>query len=171
MGKLAGGVFEPEALAGLPEQARGYLVHAIRPGAMVPGRATITFAGELRLRPGGRWLRFRASETLVVASGFVFSARSRLGPIPVTNSERYQDGRADSRIRLFGVVPVVTKRGPDADRAMRSRLVVESVWLPSTFLPAAGARWTTTGDGGLGVSVPVHGQDVSARLRLGTGGE
>jgi len=107
----------------------------------------------------------------VVASGFVFSARARLGPLPVTNDERYQDGHADSRIRLFGLVPVMTKRGSDADRAMRSRLVVESVWLPSTFLPAAGARWATTGDGGLRVRIPVHGEDVSAQLRVGAGGE
>src|SRR5205807_6792783 len=87
-----------------------------------------------------------------------------------SNHESFQDGRADSRIRLFGVVPVVTKRGPDADRAMRSHLVVESVWLPSTFLPAAGARWTTTGED-LAVSVPVHGEDVSVRPRVGAEGE
>lgn len=164
-------VFEPEALAGLPDRAQRYLTHAIRPNVAVPNRARVTFAGELRLRPGGRWLRFRAIETLVAASGFVFSARSRLGPVPVTNDERYNDGQAESRIRLFGLVPVVTKRGPDADRAMRSRLIVESVWLPSTFLPAAGARWTTTGDDGVRVSVPVHGEDVSAQLRVATGGE
>jgi hypothetical protein len=40
------------------------------------------------------------------------------------------------------VLPVVSKRGRDADRAMRSRLVVESVWLPSAVLPDAGAVWT-----------------------------
>ena len=164
-------VFEPEALAGLPERAQRYLTHAIRPGVAVPSRARVTFTGELRMRPGGRWLRFRAIETLVVARGFVFSARSRLGPVPVTNDERYDDGHAESRIRLFGFVPVVTKRGPDADRAMRSRLIVESVWLPSTFLPAAGARWATTGDDDLRVSVPVHGEDVTARLRVATGGQ
>lgn len=170
MGEVALGVFDPEALAGLPDQARRYLAHAIRPGATVPGRVTVTFSGELRLRPRGRWMRFRASETLVLTSGFVFSARSWLGPVPVTNNESYQEGRADSRIRLFGVVPVVTKRGPDADRAMCSRLVVESVWLPSTFLPAAGARWTTTGED-LAVSVPVHGEDVCVQPRVGEAGE
>src|SRR2546423_4942336 len=169
MGEVALGVFDPEARAGLPDQARRYLAHAIRPGATVPGRVTVTFSGELRLRPRGRWMRFRASETLVLTSGFVFSARSWLGPVPVTNNESYQDGRADSRIRLFGVVPVVTKRGPDADRAMSSRLVVESVWLPSTFLPAAGARWTTTGED-LAVSVPVHGEDVCVQPRVGEAG-
>jgi len=98
MGDVLAGPFEPEALAGLPDQARRYLTHSIRPGAAVPSRATITFTGEMRMRPGGRWLRFEASETLVVGSGFVFSARAWLGPLPITNEERYQDGRADSRI-------------------------------------------------------------------------
>src|SRR5690348_8688389 len=108
----------------LPASALRYLAHAIEPGAPIPRTAEIVFAGQLRLRPRGPWLRFRARETLVAATGFVFSARARRGPLPVTTNDRYVDGHADSRIRLFGVLPIVTRRGPDADRAMRSRLVV-----------------------------------------------
>jgi hypothetical protein len=98
------------------------------------------------------------------------SARARLGPLPVTTQDRYQDGRADSRIRLLGVLPIMSKRGPDADRAMRSRLLVESVWLPSTFLPNTGAAWSEHNDR-LRLTLPVHGEAVQASLRIGSAGE
>jgi hypothetical protein len=98
------------------------------------------------------------------------SARARLGPLPVTTQDRYQDGRADSRIRLLGVLPMVSKRDPDADRAMRSRLLVESVWLPSTFLPNTGAAWSEHYDR-LRLTPPVHGEAVQASPRTGSAGE
>jgi len=163
--------FDPQMLdEHLPASALRYLAHAIEPGAPIPRTAEIVFAGQLRLRPRGPWLRFRARETLVAATGFVFSARARRGPLPVTTNDRYVDGHADSRIRLFGVLPIVTRRGPDADRAMRSRLVVESVWLPSAFMPEAGAIWADDG-GGLRLTLPVHGEDVRASVRVGASGE
>jgi hypothetical protein len=56
---------------------------------------------------------------------FVFSARARLGPFLATTQDRYQAGHGDSRIRLLGVIPIVTKRGQDVDRAMRSRVEAE----------------------------------------------
>lgn len=163
--------FDPRGLpADLPDGALRYLTHAIRPGAPIPRTAEIAFAGELRMGPRRRWLPFRARETLVAASGFVFSARARLGPLPVTTEDRYEAGHAESRIRLLGLLPIVSRRGPDADRAMRSRFVVESIWLPSAFLPDAGASWTEK-DGHLHVTVPVHGDDVHATVRLGPAGE
>jgi hypothetical protein len=163
--------FDPHALGSqLPAGTLRYLAHAIRPGAPIPRVANVVFTGQLRLRPQGPWLRFRARETLMAASGFVFAARAWLGPLPVTTHDRYLDGHADSRIRLFGVLPIVTRRGPDADRAMRSRLVVESVWLPSAFLPDVGAAWTEE-DGHLHLTLPVHAEDVAASVSVGPSGE
>jgi hypothetical protein len=64
----------------------------------------------------------------------------------------------------------MSKRGPDADRAMRSRLLVESVWLPSTFLPNTGAARSEHNDR-LRLTLPVHGEAVQASLRIGSAGE
>jgi hypothetical protein len=92
--------FDPDALpADMPVGARRHLTHAIRPGAAIPRTADVVFAGELRMGPGRRWMPFRARETIIAASGFVFSARVRLGPLPVTTEDRYQAGHAQSQIR------------------------------------------------------------------------
>jgi hypothetical protein len=49
-------------------------------------------------------------------------------------------------------------------------LVVESIWLPSAFLPTCGSAWSEQ-DGQLRLVVPVHGEEVAATLRLGPAGE
>jgi hypothetical protein len=58
----------------------------------------------------------------------------------------------------------------EIDQAMRSRLIVESVWLPSAFVPANDAQWTQRGDA-IYLAVPVHGEIVRAKLDLGPAGE
>jgi hypothetical protein len=60
--------------------------------------------------------------------------------------------------------------GADADRGIRSRLVAESVWLPSAFLPDAGAAWSEE-NGRLRLTVPVHGEEVQASVQVGPAGE
>jgi hypothetical protein len=163
--------FDPDDLAGrVPPAAVRYLAHAIRPGAFLPRVAQVRFHGRLRLRPDRPWLAFRATETIVVNTRFEFQARAWLGPVPVTTQDRYTAGHGASQIRLLGLLPIVTKHGADTDQAMRSRLVVESVWLPAAFVPANGAHWTQEGDA-IGVAVPVHGELVRATLAFGPAGE
>jgi hypothetical protein len=153
-----------------PTAAVRYLAHAIRPGTFLPRVAQVRFHGRLRPRPGRPWLAFRATETIVANDSFEFQARARLGPLPVTAQDRYAAGHGASQIRLLGLLPILTRQGADNDHAMRSRLVVESVWLPSAFAPANGAHWTQQGDA-IRVAVPVHGEIVRATLELGPAGE
>jgi len=105
-----------------------------------------------------------------IGRGFQFEAHARLGPIPVTTQERYDGDEAHSRIRLLGLIPVATKTGPDALRAARQRFLVESIWLPSPFLPQFGAVWSEQ-NGRLRLVIPIHGQDVAAALQIGPAGE
>jgi hypothetical protein len=65
---------------------------------------------------------------------------------------------------------VATKAGSDVQRAARQRLLVESIWLPSAFLPEFGAMWSEQ-DGQLRLVVPVHGEEVAATVRIGPAGE
>lgn len=162
--------FEPDLLGSLPPQAVRYLTHAIRPGVLIPRRVQVDFSGLIRLRPRKRWLHFTAQEEIRCDEGFVFTARARLGPLPVMIQDRYEAGSAESQIRLLSLIPLSTKRGVDANRAAASRLVVESVWLPSTFLPAAGATWSITTEM-LRVSIPVHGEEIECQIELGPNGE
>jgi hypothetical protein len=134
--------FDPDALAArLPEGAMRYLRHAIRLGAPIARSAQIGFHGHLRMQPRWPWLPFSARQEVQVGRGFQFEARAWLGPLPVTTEELYDGRAAHNQIRLLGLIPVVTKAGSDVQRAARQRLLVESIWLPSAFLPECGAAW------------------------------
>ena len=164
-------LFDPDALAAqLPEGAIRYLRHAIHPGTPIACSAQIHFHGHLRMRPRWPWLPFSAHQEIQAGQSLHFEARAWLGPLPITTEERYDGDAAHTRIRLLGLIPVASKGGPDIQRAARQRLIVESIWLPSAFLPMCGAKWTEQ-DGQLRLAIPVHGEEVLAALRIGPAGE
>ncbi len=163
--------FEPDALRGVvTDRGLEYLTHAIQPGTPIASEALITFTGQVRLKPAGRWMPFEATERIRAGSSFQVDARARLGPFSAKIEDSYGAGAARSRVRLQGVVPVRSRRGADLARSARGRLLVESTWLPSAFLPAYGARWSTA-DGSNTVTLPIDGEDVEATMQLGSDGE
>jgi hypothetical protein len=159
-------IFEPQVLVQqLPPSALRYLTHAIRPGALLARRAEITFHGSVRMKPRAPWLSFRGRETIEIGQAYHVTARAHFGPIPVTTQDWYEKGNTSVRILLFGVLPVMTRHGTDAARSGRGRLVVESTWLPSTFVPQWGAHWSEDGSG-LQLTIPIDNEDVQATMRL-----
>ena len=162
--------FDSDALAKhVPPSALRYLMHAIRPGAPLARRAEITFHGTVRMKPRSPWLSFRGREAIEVGRAYHVTARAHLGPIPVTTQDWYAQSDASTRILLFGVLPVMTRRGSDAARSARGRLVVESTWLPSTFVLGAGIQWSEQ-DRCLQLTMPIDRQDVQVRMHLDANG-
>ena len=162
--------FDPKVLeARVPPLALQYLTHAIRPDAPLARHAEVSFHGQVRLKPSFPWLSFHGRETIELGRAFRVTASSRLGPLPVTTQDSYAQGDASSRILLLGFLPIMTRRGKDAAHASQSRLVVESTWLPSTFLPQFGAQWTEQ-EGSLHLTIPVNGEDVQVTMQLNSQG-
>lgn len=163
--------FDPDAFG--PDASPGamrYLTRAIAPGTPLARRADITFTGRVRLRPDGAWMPFRAVETIVAGRSFQVTAKARKGPLTVTVEDRYEAGRARSRIRAFGLITVRSQNDRDLARSSRGRLIVESTWLPSAFIPSEAVRWSQEPDS-CDLSVTVDGEDVQAAFRLEPGGE
>jgi hypothetical protein len=171
MNTTAQATFDPQAFAEhLPPSALRYLTHAIRPGALLARRAEITFHGSVRMKPRLPWLSFRGHETIEVGQAYHVTAQAHLGPIPVTTQDWYKKGDTSARILLFGIFPVMRRHGTDAARSARGRLIVESTWLPSTFVPERGVRWSEEG-GSLHLTMPVDNEDVQVTMRLEADGQ
>jgi hypothetical protein len=163
--------FDPQTLAQrLPLAALRYLTHAIRPGAPLAHQAEVTFHGSVRMKPRLPWLSFRGRETIEVARAYHVIARAHLGPIPVTTHDWYAKGDTSARILLFGFLPMMRRYGTDAARSARGRLVVESTWLPSTFLPEYGAQWFEE-NGSLMLSMPIDSEAVPVTMELEADGQ
>nr|WP_218160442.1 DUF6544 family protein [Amycolatopsis marina] len=113
---------------------------------------------------------FRATETIHAGRSYRVTAHARRGPLRAKIEDTYDAGRARSRVRVLGIIPVRSQDGADLVRSARGRLVVESTWLPSAYLPAYGTRWSA-GDDGENITVPIDGEDIEAVLHLGAEGE
>ena len=62
------------------------------------------------------------------------------------------------------------RHGTDAARSARGRLVVESTWLPSTFVPEYGAQWSEE-NGSLRLTMPIDSEAVPMTIELAADGQ
>ncbi|MGE5620596.1 MAG: DUF6544 family protein [Sphingomonadaceae bacterium] len=135
-----GGVFSEEMVSDLPDAARRYFLHAIRPGAPLATRVEFGYTGEIKPGEQMPWMSLDAHQILVKQRGFVWKARTWKGPLVVTGRDHYFDGEGRMKIALFGLVPVVNASGPDLSRSAMGRLLMEGALLPTAFLPGPNVR-------------------------------
>src|SRR5947208_17149527 len=91
------------------------------------------------------------------------------GPLLVTTRDWYEQGVATAQVRLFSLIPVMGCHGADLARSARGRLVVESTWLPSSFLPEFGAHWSEEGSL-LQLTMSIDNQDERVTMRVDSDG-
>jgi hypothetical protein len=123
--------FDPSLTGSLPEPARRWLGHTIKPGTSLARAVVLEMEGRIRI---GRWLPFRAVQLHAPPDGYVWAARATLGPLSISGFDRYTDGSGEMRWRLGGRIPVMTAAGPDIDRSAQGRLALDAIFVPTTFL-------------------------------------
>ena len=160
-------VFSPEMVTDLPDPARRYFLHAIEPGTPLAASVHLTQTGSIRL--GEDWSPFSA-EQLLTTSGFAWKADSRVGPVPIMATDYYAQGQGRMRVAALGLVPIVNASGPDLTRSAIGRLGIEYMWLPSAWLPEAGATIDPIDDERFGVAVAVDGETTRLVLRVDSDG-
>src|SRR5437763_1403040 len=102
----SGRVFSPAMVAGLPDPARRYFLHAIQPGTPLAAQVRLAQTGSLRI--GEQWAPFSAEQVLVgggAEPGFAWKVRSRLGGLPLMGSDHYARGEGRMRMLLLGLAP------------------------------------------------------------------
>lgn len=124
--------FDPSSIAHLPAAARGYLSHALAPGAKLSTCVRLTMTGTIKLDAG--WCELEAEQVLSWDRGFVWAARAKVNGLPVTGFDRLVDGKGAMRWKLLGLFPVMKADGVDIARAAAGRLHAESIWLPAVLL-------------------------------------
>lgn len=159
--------FDPATLTALPEPARRYLTHAIRPGTAPITTLRFALTGEIKLR---RWLPFDGHQTIRPAHGFRFAARARMGLLRISGYDALADGAGEMCWKLFGLIPVMRASGPDIDRSALGRFNGEAIFTPHRLLPDAGARWHPAGDDAATVILSAGAETTRATLTLDPAG-
>jgi hypothetical protein len=134
-------VFTEDMISGLPDPARRYLLHAIRPETPLASSVRLEMSGTMRLKPEQDWMPMKARQILAPPKGFVWRAEVGSGLMRFNGGDHFANESGRVRFWLWGVIPIVNQEGPDVSRAAIGRLICETIWLPSSLLPQCGVKW------------------------------
>jgi hypothetical protein len=143
------GRFDPAQVAGLPEIAQRYFLHAVAPGTPLYSTAEVEMQGLFLLGDKRKYQTYEMSarQALRPPDQFVWIPRLRSGPLVIRGSDALVDGRAWTRFWMLGLLPVADDRSsPDLVRSAQFRAAVEgALWLPTSLLPENGVEWRQAG--------------------------
>ena len=137
-----------------------------RPGHAAAARRSSRSTARSR---SGRWQRFEADWLLAPPEGFIWAARTQVGPLSIAGFDRYTGGAGEMRWRLFGVVPFIGASGPDVSRSAMGRLAAELCFVPAVALSPA-LRWEEIDSHRVAVHVNAHGWSHRVTLTIGSSG-
>ena len=154
----AGEAFTEDMVSGLPDPARRYFLHAIRPGTPLASRLHWRYSASMKPGEQMPWMSLQAEQILAKERGFVWRARAWKGPLVLTVTDHYLDGEGRMRISLFGLVPVIDATGPDISKSALGRLLVECIALPSAILPGPHVQIEGVDESRFRAIVSLHGE-------------
>jgi hypothetical protein len=158
--------------ADIPPQVRRYLDRVLPPSASIPTRVRLTQAGELRLKPNGRWLPFTATQESSVQE-IAFSWRARVRMLPLVSLQvvdRYSAEEGTGEVRLFGLVPIARDTGRHVSEGSVLRYLAELPWNPRAMLANRHLRWRELDAQTVEVAAVVSSAQVALKLHLDTRG-
>ena len=161
-----GELFTEEMVSGLPDPARRYFLHAIRPGTPLAPRIHFGYHGSMKPGKQMPWMSLTVEQIAAKERGFVWKARARSGALVLTAADHYLDGNGRMRIALFGLVPVVNATGPDLSRSALARLLIEGLLLPSSLLPGPHVQVEGIDESRFKVTVRLHGETTPITLTV-----
>ncbi len=127
----------------------------------------------MRLKPRGRWLRFRAVEELAVAEvAFTWRARFPLVPLLWLDVvDAYERGTGELAGRLWGRVRLMHDAGPALDEGEALRYLAELPWAPHAMAANPALEWRQVGPQAVEVRTRVGAAALTARLHFDAAGD
>lgn len=152
--------FAEETVSNLPDPAKRYFLHAIKPGTPLASRMHWRWSGQMKPAPNAPWMDLICEQVSVKDRGFVWKAKATRGPLVLSAVDHYLDGWGRMRISLFGLVPFVNATGADLSKSSLGRVLAESVFMPSALLPGPHVSIEGIDESRFRVTMEVNGDRV-----------
>jgi len=164
-------IFDPDALADLPEPAQRYFRYSIQPGTPLRRAVELEMEGQLGLgtkdQPGYRPMR--ATQLLVPPYGLVW----RVNTGSLSGSDGATPETSWTRFWMFGIVPVV-RAGANEDhrRSAFGRVIGEGVfWAPASLLLNDETAWQSLGRDEVRATVRSAGLEQAVDITVAKDGQ
>lgn len=159
------------AVASLPPIVQRHLAFAGVVGSAVPPTVSIRQEGEIRLRPGARWMPFVADQQYTTAEPS-FTWLARMKPLPgvsVRAQDELTDGHGAMQVWPMPFWKAVDARGPEMDQGSITRFMNEMMWFPAAYvLPYV--SWEAIDDASAAMRIDVHGTIAHAVVSFASDG-
>jgi hypothetical protein len=159
--------------AEVPALVRRYLDGALRAGGSTPRQVRVMQIGEMRQKPGGRWLPFTAVEEFAVEDvAFSWRARFPIAPLVwLRVVDRYAAGEGLLEARLWGLLRVMRACGQEASEGEVLRYLAELAWVPQAMLANRRLEWRELDARAVEVATRVGSARVTVRLEFDATGD
>jgi hypothetical protein len=135
--------------------------------------ATIRIKQEGTMEIRGRWAPFTASG-VYRAAPLSFNWRARFSMMPgvwIVAEDGHRDGQGWGGAKLWGIVPMGRRTGPEVLATQLVRNLAELVWLPPFVLADGGLAWTGAGDHAFEVRGRAVGREGMVRFDIDEKGD
>lgn len=129
----------------LPPAAQRWLDRALPEGRDLASSIRVEQEGEMEIQ--GRWAPFTATGVYQAPPlSFVWRARFRILPgVWIVAEDGHRGGQGWGGARLWGVLPMGRRTGPEVLASQMVRTLGELPWLPSLVLAAPSLIWSEAG--------------------------
>lgn len=155
----------------LPSNARRWIDRCLPDQAPATDQVVNTQQGEIDVR--GKWMGFKA-RTVYDRQPFAFRwrAKIRIGPGAWVVAEDGHDGSNGwGGAKLWGVVPMGGRKGPEVFNMQLVRSLAELPWMPQLVLALPDLTWRDTGDTTFEVRTGAVGQEYVVSFEVDGEGE
>jgi hypothetical protein len=170
-GPSAHHVVTEDGVARLPDPIRRYLHFCDAVGMPVPRTVRIRQEGHMRLRRGGRWMPFTATQRFTTEpAGFVWEAGMR--PLPfwtVHARDELTEGNGRMTVRPLPGWTLIDATGPQLSQSAAQRVLSEMIWFPGALtLPYV--SWTPIDEGSAMATLTLGHTRASVTFHVSPGG-
>jgi hypothetical protein len=158
---------------GLPELVRRYVERNVPADQQLRSLVHLTQVGAMQLKPGRRWLPFRAEQDIAVDRvEFAWRARFRAAPlVSLRVQDWYRSGVGGLDARLWGVFPVVHASGEQVARGEAMRYLAELPWVPQAMVGNPALDWRPVDESTVEVATRVARKRVALLLHFDAAGD
>ncbi len=153
-------------LADLPPPAQRYLRWMGVVGAPRVATVHARFRGQIRLKPGQRWMPFDGwqFDAAVPITRLIHMRIAVAGLIPMFGTDTYAQGVGRMHGKLLGLVTVADGEGPEFDLGELVTWLNDAALLAPSMLLIPACRWTAVDDRSFDVTVTDAANVVTARF-------
>ncbi len=159
-------VFSEKMVEDLPDPARRYFLHAIKPGTPLATKLQWRWSGEMKPGKTMPWMALTSEQITVKGRGLVRKIRASNGPLMLTAADHLLDGDGRMRISLYGLVPFINETGPDLSLSALGGMLAEGVFIPSSLLPGPHVQIQGVDDSRFTVTLEMQGKQASYTIAV-----